>query len=484
MKNSVTGIVFCMIWALSDAPHAATVDDGAGREWRQIPETVGASWASVASVCPQDGATPCSGMVGGVDYTGWVWGTSTQVRAILSKYSAAILTTDTVQNTGAGSGFVNAFGATVVLNSGINTCTYCFPAEGGSTLGWTASKDAAGVPIAASGGWSIEFLVGFFDSLSLTAVSGPTIPSGAMLWRPTGLGSGLVIANDDFGTAATNAGGIVVANVLANDKNNGASATSANVTLTLVSSSKPGLTLNTATGTVSADASVGTGAHSLTYRICSTSSSACDEAVVTASIPAPVVRANNDTGALSGATGGVAVANVLANDLYGSAQATLANVTLALVSSSSAAITLNTATGAVNIAQGSANGNYALNYRICDRTITSNCSVATVSVNVRPNTIDAVNDYVRASSKVGGTPIPDVLANDTLGGARATTATVQITVLTAVPAGVTFNAATGAISVAPKTSSGTYTINYRICEIASPTNCDTATVTLELSGKG
>jgi hypothetical protein len=484
MKKVFAAIFALVLSALSVGAQSATVDEGNGREWRQIPETASVSWASIAAICPQDGATPCSGFIGNVDYTGWVWGTSAQVRTVLSKYSAAILTTDTVQNAGGGNGFVTAFGATVVLNSGINTCTYCFPAEGGSTMGWTASKDASGVPIAASGGWSIEFLVGFFDSLSLAPVSGATIPSGAMLWRPTGLGTGLVIANDDTGAAPTNAGGIVIANVLDNDKNNGAQATTANVTISRISSSKPGLMLNTTTGALSADASVGTGSHRLTYRICSTTNSSCDDAVVTANVPAPVLRANNDFGALSSAAGGVAIANVLANDLYGSSPASLANVTLALVSSSSAALTLNTATGAVNIAQGAANGVYGLNYRICDRTLLSNCAQATVNVTIRPNTIDAVNDYARGSSKTGGTPIPDVLANDTLNGVRPTTATVTITVLTTPPSGVTFNAATGAISVAPKTTSGTYTMDYRICEIASPANCDTATVTLELSGKG
>jgi hypothetical protein len=483
MKNLIAVVALFVVGAFSSALYAVPVDEGNGREWRQIPETASVSWASIAAVCPQDGVTPCSGAVGNVDYTGWVWGTSAQVRTLLSKYSAALLTVDIVQNTGAGSSFVGAFGATVVENSGANTCTYCFPAEGGSTMGWTASKNAAGLPIAAAGGWSIQFLVGFFDSLSISAPTGATIPSGAMLWRPTGAGTLLVIANDDAGTTPTAAGGSVVANVLANDKNGGAQATLANVTLALVSSSKPGLTLNSATGAVSADTSVGAGQHTLTYRICSTTSSACDEAVVTATVPATVLRANNDSGALSGAVGGVAIANVLSNDTYGGAGATTANVTLSLVSSTSASVSLNTATGAVSAAQGTANGTYALVYRICDQAVASNCAQATATVTVRPNSIDAVADYARGSSKTGGTPIPNVLANDTLNGARATTQTVTITVLTAPPKGVTFDAATGAITVAPKTSSGTFLMDYRICEIASPTNCDTATVTLELSGK-
>ena len=50
-------------------------------------------------------------------------------------------------------------------------------------------------------------------------------------------------------------------------------------------------------------------------------------------------------------------------------------------------------------------------------------------------------------------------------------------------AGITINPSTGAVSVATKTSSGLYNLVYSICEIASPANCASATVTLDLSGK-
>jgi hypothetical protein len=34
----------------------------------------------VATVCPQDGVTPCSGNLDGLDFTGWIWATRHQVR--------------------------------------------------------------------------------------------------------------------------------------------------------------------------------------------------------------------------------------------------------------------------------------------------------------------------------------------------------------------------------------------------------------------
>src|SRR5690606_13562939 len=38
----------------------------------------------------------------------------------------------------------------------------------------------------------------------------------------------------------------------------------------------------------------------------------------------------------------------------------------------------------------------------------------------------------------------------------------------------------GTISVAPGTPEGTYTLEYRICEVLNPTNCDVATVRVEV----
>ena len=37
------------------------VNDGHGKEWRQLPPTVGMSWNQVSQVCPLDGVGRCSG---------------------------------------------------------------------------------------------------------------------------------------------------------------------------------------------------------------------------------------------------------------------------------------------------------------------------------------------------------------------------------------------------------------------------------------
>ena len=82
----------------------------------------------------------------------------------------------------------------------------------------------------------------------------------------------------------------------------------------------------------------------------------------------------------------------------------------------------------------------------------------------------------------GAANVVNVLGSDTLNGAAATTGTVAITQTAAASnPGVTLNIATGNVSVAAGTPAGTYTIGYRICEIANPTNCASSTATVTVN---
>jgi hypothetical protein len=462
----------------------AGVDDKHGSEWRQLIETTSFTAAQIASVCPRDGVTTCAGTVGRSDLTGWVWATQPQVTLLLSYYTQDILTNPVLDDWTyflAASNFLADFTPTA-QSSG--NCTYCD--QGAFAAGWTASVDAYGQPIGAG----VSFSVGNVNSIhgSLGFGSGPDSASaqrGIFLWRPTGLGTNDVYTNDDKGSTPTARGGTAVANVLANDWVEGARASTSNVSLSVASSSNPGVTLNTATGEVSASSTVGGGAYTLVYRACSlVMPDSCDEALVQITVPYAVIRANEDSGARASATAGAAVASVIANDTVDGALATLDKVSLVLLSSPHSGITLNTSTAAVEVAQGTPNGAYTLSYRICDRTNATNCAQANVAVSVRSNLIYAGNDSARGSSKTGGVVIASVLANDTLNGVVATPATVTLGLVSVLPSGFTLNTATGSLSVAPKTSSGTYNFDYRICETISPANCAQATITVNLSGKG
>src|SRR5690606_39822914 len=103
--------------------------------------------------------------------------------------------------------------------------------------------------------------------------------------------------------------------------------------------------------------------------------------------------------------------------------------------------------------------------------------LARVDRPVGPNVIDAVDDAYAAEGD-GVMPGSNVLTKDTLNGEALTLTDV---ILTSTPTDVLTIKEDGRVSVAPGTAEGTYTIDYTICEIANVDNCDTATVTVEVS---
>ena len=74
----------------------------------------------------------------------------------------------------------------------------------------------------------------------------------------------------------------------------------------------------------------------------------------------------------------------------------------------------------------------------------------------------------------GGVLSGNVLSNDFIDGMNATTSLVEVSTVSSSPFLVLNN--NGTIEVLPATPSGVYVLEYQICEIASPTNCDRAIV--------
>jgi hypothetical protein len=92
--------------------------------------------------------------------------------------------------------------------------------------------------------------------------------------------------------------------------------------------------------------------------------------------------ANNDNYTVD--AGSSSTSSVLANDLeqYNGVAATLSNVILTQVSTSSPNVTLNTSTGLVQVGSGVVTGTYTVNYQICRTSLTSSCSQAVATINV------------------------------------------------------------------------------------------------------
>jgi hypothetical protein len=116
--------------------------------------------------------------------------------------------------------------------------------------------------------------------------------------------------------------------------------------------------------------------------------------------PTPLV-ATGDQASVSFGTGGIGIANVLANDTLGGSLATTSVVSIREVSSSDPGIRLNTANGAVNVAAGTPSATHTLVYEICEIANLGNCDSATVTL--APKMIDAVNDtFAKILSSTGG----------------------------------------------------------------------------------
>jgi hypothetical protein len=479
LAKTFTSIVFLGILLtlsiISQAQTPTTVNDGHGKEWR-FPKLSAISWNQAAAVCPQDGVNTCSGSVGLQNLDGWIWATDEQVLQLMSYYEPAMLTNRSVtgfQYSITANTFLNAFQVPIFFQG----CGgyFCTGTSTQSQSAWTATKDLNGIPYLASSS-DTSFTGGSF---SVSANTNVTAGFGLWLWRdPNG-----IYANDDSGMVANPYGGTAVSNVLANDTIAGTTATLSSVFITQVSSSNPGISINAGTGSVSVANPTPAGTYSLVYRICSnTNVDFCDNGTVTVLVKPHTIDAVNDNGQISPSVGGTAV-NVLTNDTFNGGPAA-GNVSLSLVSlTPGSGITLGS-NGSVNVARNSTVGTFALTYQICANIQPTLCDTAVATIIVKHYVIDAVNDSVRATYKTTNSPI-NVLTNDRFNGGLATPSQVQITNLSAPIAGVTLNTATGLVTVTARlASSGFHYINYRICEINAPTNCDTATLTLELSGRG
>ena len=135
--------------------------------------------------------------------------------------------------------------------------------------------------------------------------------------------------------------------------------------------------------------------------------------------------------------------------------------------------------GLVSVSAAAVPGVVPLTYRLCESANTSNCANADAVITVPPTPILALGDSFNFASSGAG----DLLANDTLGGVAATSATVRTQATTAVPTGATLSAA-GLLSIDATAQPGDFSFAYRICEAAALTNCAYASARFSVVGVG
>jgi gliding motility-associated-like protein/uncharacterized repeat protein (TIGR01451 family) len=105
-----------------------------------------------------------------------------------------------------------------------------------------------------------------------------------------------------------------------------------------------------------------------------------------------------------------------------------------------------------------------------------------VTVTVTAPEIEANDDDLGpVDGSMGGTLPGNVLDNDTLNGEPVEADQVTLTPINVDPdSPVTLNP-DGTVTVAPNTPAGEYEVEYSICEVLNPTNCDQATVTVTVT---
>ncbi|WP_308130493.1 gliding motility-associated C-terminal domain-containing protein, partial [uncultured Flavobacterium sp.] len=235
-------------------------------------------------------------------------------------------------------------------------------------------------------------------------------------------------------------------------------------------------------GTVSVDPQTPAGTYTIVYQLCEIlNPTNCDSATVTIVVEeAPIDAVNDNPAPVNGYEGNPDVVNVLDNDTLNGVPVIPSQVTITVTTpSTNPGVELDPATGTVSVDPQTPAGTYTIVYQLCEILNPTNCESATVTIIVNPAPIDAVNDDF-SGTIVNGTEgmvnAGNVFTNDTLNGVAVIPSEVTLTTVNA-DAPLTLNP-DGTITVAPGTPAGTYTLEYSICEILNPTNCDTAIVTI------
>ncbi len=294
-----------------------------------------------------------------------------------------------------------------------------------------------------------------------------------------------IVANDDNFSATPVNGltGGATPTVYTNDTLNGVAFAPAAVTPTITNAGGlTGVTINP-DGTLSVPAATPAGTYPVTYQICEVvNPTNCDTAIATVVVNPPTIVANDDNfsgSPVNGLTGGD-TPTVYTNDTLNGAPFAPAAVTPTITNAGGlTGVTIN-ASGTLTVPPGTPAGTYPVTYQICEVLNPANCDTAVASVLVSAATISAVDDNFTATpiNGLAGGSTTTVYVNDTLNGVAFAPAAVTPTITAnGGLAGVTIDA-NGLLLVPAGSTAGTYVVTYQICEVANPTNCDTANATI------
>lgn len=174
---------------------------------------------------------------------------------------------------------------------------------------------------------------------------------------------------------------------------------------------------------------------------------------------------------------------ILENDTVFGIPATTGNVSITQIGPVIPQLTLNTALGLVSVTPGTPPGVYNILYRICKINNPTHCDEAGITVTITSPVLNAVNDDFTTNpinSCLGGAT-STVFNNDSFCNAFLNPSLYSVTLVNNGGAsGATINSS-GNITIPANIVPGDYTLTYQVCEIANPSNCDTATVLIKVN---
>ena len=311
-----------------------------------------------------------------------------------------------------------------------------------------------------------------------------TIPIDDPLLHPIQL----TVANDTF-THTTTTHTTVLGNILTNDSYNTQSITTASVTISTTTASANAPYIATPTGEVVLPAKTSAGIYTLTYSLCAKTVPYNCSGLATVTVvvnPFPIqLTVANDTFTHTTTTHTTVLGNILTNDSYNTQSITTMSVTISTTTASANAPYIATSTGEVVLPANTSAGIYTLTYSLCAKVAPYNCSgLATVTVIVSKPLVIARDDTYTVT--VGTTTITEsIYHNDSIGEQTANTSLVNFQAIGGNKDRNNFyilsvNLA-GNILIPQGTPTGTYTLQYRICDMNDIHNCATATITVVIT---
>ena len=291
---------------------------------------------------------------------------------------------------------------------------------------------------------------------------------------------------DDTFSHTTTTQTIVLGNILTNDNYNSQSVTTVSVTISTTTALTNSPYIVTSTGEVLLPAHTLAGTYTLSYSLCAKVAPYNCSGVATVTVivsPSPIkLQTTDDTFSHTTTTQTIVLGNILTNDSYNTQSVTTASVTISTTTALTNVPYIATQTGEVFLPAHTPAGTYTLTYSLCAKTAPYNCSeVTTVTVIVSPPLVIARDDTYTVT--IGTTTITEsIYSNDSIGEQTPNASLVNFQSIGGSKDSDNFYVLSvnlaGNVLIPQGTPTGTYTLQYHICDVKDSYNCATATITV------